>query len=50
MSIWNNDYILNLCNENGFKLLSVTGILNIDKQCTLDDATYPKISLIFQKN
>tara|TARA_B100000614_G_C14456647_1_gene456668 strand:+ start:272 stop:1015 length:744 start_codon:yes stop_codon:yes gene_type:complete len=50
MSIWNNNSILNLCNENGLKLLSVTGMLNIDKECTLDDATYPKISLIFKKN
>tara|TARA_B000000477_G_scaffold124551_2_gene132579 strand:+ start:316 stop:1059 length:744 start_codon:yes stop_codon:yes gene_type:complete len=50
MSIWNNNYILNLCNENGLKLISVSSMLNIDKQCILNDATYPKISLIFQKN
>ena len=50
MSIWNNNYILNLCNKNGLKLISVSSMLNIDKQCILNDATYPKISLIFQKN
>jgi len=36
--------------KNGLKLISVCSMLNIDKQCILNDSTYPKISLIFQKN
>ena len=49
MSIWNNNSILNLCNEHGLKLINVTSMLNIDKQCSLNDSIYPKISLLFQK-
>ena len=30
MTIWNNNSILNLCNENGLKLIGVCSMLNVD--------------------